>query len=57
MRIWETGTSDLKKIREKLSEPVEPESFGFNGNVPDYYSRMKSVESALKKKALKKHLF
>ena len=42
----------FEKIREKLSEPVEPESFGFNGNVPDYYSRMKSVESALKKEGI-----
>ncbi len=41
MRIWETGTSDLEKSEEKLNEPVEPESFGFHENVPEYYSRMK----------------
>ena len=32
----------FEKIREKLNEPVEPESFGFYENVPEYYSRMKA---------------
>lgn len=37
----------FEKIREKLTEPIPAEEFGFKGNVPDYYSRMKAVESQL----------
>ena len=42
----------FEKIREKLNEPVEPESFGFHENVPEYYSRMKAVEKTLKKEGI-----
>lgn len=38
----------FEKIREKLTEPLEPEKLGMCGNVPDYYTRMKSVENRLK---------
>lgn len=38
----------FEKIREKLDKPIKPEEFGFIDNVPDYYSRMKSVEKILK---------
>lgn len=38
----------FEKIREKLNEPIKPEEFGFIGNVPEYYSRMKSVEKAIR---------
>ncbi|MCF0225889.1 MAG: DUF1786 domain-containing protein [Methanobrevibacter sp.] len=37
----------FEKIREKLNKPIKPEEFGFIGNVPNYYSRMKSVEKRL----------
>lgn len=37
----------FEKIREKLIEPIPAEEFGFMGNVPEYYSRMKAVESQL----------
>lgn len=37
----------FEKIREKLTEPLEPEKFGMCGNVPEYYSRMKGVEKRL----------
>jgi len=36
----------FEKIREKLHEPLKVEEFGFI-NVPDYFSRMKSVERSL----------
>lgn len=42
----------FEKIREKLNEPAEPESFGFHENVPEYYSRMKAVEKTLKKEGI-----
>lgn len=38
----------FEKIREKLSKPIKPEEFGWYGNIPEYYSRMKSVENRLK---------
>lgn len=37
----------FEKIREKLTEPVPAEEFGYRGNVPEYYSRMKAVERQL----------
>ena len=47
----------FEKIREKLNEPVEPESFGFHENVPEYYSRMKAVEKTLKKEGIEETSF
>ncbi len=38
----------FEKIREKLENPLKPEEFGWYGNIPEYYSRMKSVENKLK---------
>ena len=40
----------FEKIKEKLTEPIYPEEFAFYGNIPKYYSRMKSVENKLKNK-------
>ena len=40
----------FEKIREKLNKPLKPEEFGWYGNIPEYYSRMKSVENTLKNK-------
>lgn len=37
----------FEKIREKLTKPIPAEEFGFKGNVPKYYSRMKAIESQL----------
>lgn len=42
----------FEKIRQKLTKPIEPESFGFKDNVPSYYSRMKAVEATLKKEGI-----
>ena len=40
----------FEKIKEKLTKPLHAEEFGFIGNVPEYYSRMKSIENTLKNK-------
>ncbi|MBZ9570385.1 DUF1786 domain-containing protein [Methanobrevibacter sp. TMH8] len=37
----------FEKIRERLSEPLAVEEFAFNGNIPDYFSRMKAIEKSL----------
>lgn len=37
----------FEKIRQRLSEPLAVEELAFNGNVPDYFSRMKSIEKTL----------
>ncbi|MDO5849548.1 MAG: DUF1786 domain-containing protein [Methanobrevibacter sp.] len=42
----------FEKIREKLDKPIKPEEFGFLGDIPEYYSRMKSVESTLKEEGI-----
>lgn len=42
----------FEKIREKLDKPIKAEEFGFIGNVPEYYSRMKSVENCLKNEGI-----
>lgn len=42
----------FEKIREKLKEPIKPEEFGFNGDVPEYYSRMKAVERQLESEGI-----
>lgn len=42
----------FEKIREKLTEPLKAEEFGFKGNVPQYYTRMKSVEERLEKEGI-----
>lgn len=42
----------FEKIREKLTKPIKVEEFGYVGNVPDYYSRMKDVEKTLKKEGM-----
>lgn len=42
----------FEKIREKLDKPIKPEEFGFIGNVPEYYSRMKDVEEGLKEEGI-----
>ncbi|WP_370004689.1 DUF1786 domain-containing protein [Methanothermobacter sp. KEPCO 2] len=34
------------KIREKLREPLKPQEFSYLGNVPDHFTRMKSIEDA-----------
>ena len=39
----------FEKIREKLKSPINVEEFGYYGNVPVYFSRMKSVESTIDK--------
>lgn len=35
------------KIKEKLDKPLSPEEFAYWGDVPDYFTRMKSVERNL----------
>lgn len=42
----------FEKIREKLSKPIRAEEFGFIGNVPEYYSRMKSVEKGIENEGI-----
>ena len=37
----------FEKFRQKLEKPIKPEEFAFKGNVPDYYTRMKSVERSI----------
>lgn len=37
----------FEKIRQRLSNPLAPEKLAFNGNVPDYFSRMNSIEKTL----------
>ena len=37
----------FEKIKEKLSYPMHVEEFAFDGNVPDYFSRMKAIEGSL----------
>jgi uncharacterized protein (DUF1786 family) len=36
------------KIKERLDVPRPPEEFAYNGNVPEYFTRMKGVLSTLK---------
>lgn len=36
------------KIREKLSVPIPPEEFSYLGDVPEYFTRMKSIEKAIR---------
>jgi len=45
----EMGDRDFRfeKIRERLSKPLAPHELAFNGNVPDYFSRMKAIEKTL----------
>jgi len=38
----------FEKIREKLSKPLKIEKFAFDGNIPDYFSRLKAIEKTLK---------
>jgi uncharacterized protein (DUF1786 family) len=33
----------FEKIREKVSEPISPLSFGFKGDIPEYFTRMNAV--------------
>jgi len=46
------GTGDrnfrFMKIKEKLEVPRPPEDFAYNGNVPEYFTRMKGVLDTLK---------
>lgn len=44
----------FEKIREKLKSPIHVEEFGYYDNIPQYYSRMKSVEYTIKKEINKK---
>ena len=44
----------FEKIREKLSEPLKPEEFGFMEDLPEYYSRMQAVRRTLKKEGIDK---
>jgi len=37
----------FEKIRERLSKPLAVVEMAFNGNVPDYFSRMKAIEKTL----------
>lgn len=37
----------FEKIREILSKPLAVEELAFNGDVPDYFSRMKAIEKTL----------
>jgi len=37
----------FEKIRERLSKPLAAQELAFNGNVPDYFSRMKAIEKTL----------
>ncbi|WP_409200252.1 DUF1786 domain-containing protein [Methanobrevibacter sp. DSM 116169] len=38
----------FEKIREKIKFPINVEEFGYIDNIPEYFSRMKSVESTIK---------
>uniref|UniRef100_UPI00373FCE1C DUF1786 family protein n=1 Tax=Methanobrevibacter curvatus TaxID=49547 RepID=UPI00373FCE1C len=38
----------FEKIREKLKEPMAPEEFAYINNIPEYFTRMKAIESNIK---------
>ena len=38
----------FEKIREKVSEPISPLSFGFKNDVPEYFTRMQAVRRQIK---------
>ena len=42
----------FEKIREKFKKPLKPEEFSYQGNVPEYYTRMKAVERNLEKEGI-----
>lgn len=42
----------FEKIKEKLNKPKRPEEFAFLNNVPEYFSRMKAIESTLEKEGI-----
>ena len=44
----------FEKIREKLTEPLKPEDFGFLDDLPDYYSRMAAVKKTLELEGIDK---
>lgn len=45
----EMGDRDFRfvKIREKLTEPLAPEAFAFENNIPEFFTRMKAVSRTL----------
>ncbi|MEG3223948.1 MAG: hypothetical protein BME94_00090 [Methanobacteriales archaeon Met13] len=49
---YSKGTGDrnfrFQKIREKLNSPLPPEEFAFQGDVPQYFTRMQGVLRTLK---------
>ncbi|MDR3062870.1 MAG: DUF1786 domain-containing protein [Methanobrevibacter sp.] len=46
----EMGDRDfrIEKIKEKLKEPMAPEEFAYIYNIPEYFTRMKAIESNIK---------
>ncbi|MDR0913313.1 MAG: DUF1786 domain-containing protein [Methanobrevibacter sp.] len=46
----------FEKIREKLNKPIAVEEFAFTKNIPEYFTRMKTVENKLKDIADKKYI-
>lgn len=38
----------FEKIREKVSKPISPLKFGFSGEVPEYFTRMRAVRRQVK---------
>lgn len=42
----------FEKIREKVSKPISPLEFGFEGDVPEYFTRMHAVRRQIKSEGI-----
>lgn len=42
----------FEKIREKVSQPISPLSFGFKNEIPDYFTRMQAVRRQIKNEGI-----
>lgn len=42
----------FEKIREKVSEPISPLSFGFKGEIPEYFTRMQAIRRQVKNEGI-----
>lgn len=42
----------FEKIREKVSKPISPLEFGFEGDVPEYFTRMQAVRRQIKSEGI-----
>jgi uncharacterized protein (DUF1786 family) len=42
----------FEKIREKIAEPITPLEFGFEGEIPEYFTRMQAVRRQVKSEGI-----